>query len=66
MARYKNSLLKPNQNTFQDRSKMSPESPVSMDQSAKDTRDTSDHKCILIWNPGYKYKLLEVFEIWRV
>ena len=27
-----------------------------MDQSAKDTRDTSDHKCILIRNPAYKYK----------
>ena len=34
----------------------SPESLVSMDQSAKDTRDTSDHKCILILNPPYKYK----------
>ena len=29
---------------------------ISMDQSAKDTRDTSDHRCILIRNPGYKYK----------
>ena len=29
--------------------------PVSMDQSAKDTRDTSDHKCIM-----YKhYKFLK-------
>ena len=27
-----------------------------MDQSAKDTRDTSDHKCILIRNPACKYK----------
>ena len=27
-----------------------------MDQSAKDTWDTSDHKCILIQNPAYKYK----------
>ena len=45
-----------NQNEFQDRHKRSPESPVSMDQSAKDTRDTSDHKCILIRNPAYKYK----------
>ena len=27
-----------------------------MDQSAEDTRDTSDHKCILIRNPAYKYK----------
>ena len=35
---------------------MSPESAVSMDQSAKDTRDRLDHKCILIQNPGYKYK----------
>ena len=35
---------------------MSPESPVSMNQSAKDTRDTSDHKCILIQNPAYKYE----------
>ena len=34
---------------------MSPEDPVSMDQSAKDTRDTSDHKCILIRTPSYKY-----------
>ena len=33
-----------------------PESPVFMDQSANDTRDTSDHKCILIRNPAYKYK----------
>ena len=32
-----------------------PKSPVSMDQSAKDARDTSDHKCILIRNPAYKY-----------
>ena len=45
-----------NQNAFQDRRKKSPESPVSMDQSTKDTRDTSDHKCILILNPAYKYK----------
>ena len=29
---------------------------VSMDQSAKDSQDTSDHKCILIWDPAYKYK----------
>ena len=36
--------------------KRSPESPVSMDQSAKDIRDTSDHKCILIRNPACKYK----------
>ena len=35
---------------------MSPESPVSMDHSAKDTRDTSDHKFILIRNPANKYK----------
>ena len=35
---------------------MSPESPVSMQQSAKDTRDTSDHKCILIQNPACKHK----------
>ena len=48
--------LKLNQNTFQDRSKRSPESQLSMDQSAKDTRDTSDHKSILIRNPAYKYK----------
>ena len=45
-----------NQNAFQDRRKRSPESPVSMDQSSKDTRDTSDHKCILIQNPAFKYK----------
>ena len=45
-----------NQNAFQDRRKRSPEYPVSMDQSAKDTRDTSDHKCILIRNQAYKYK----------
>ena len=35
---------------------MSPEPLVSMDQSAKDTRDTSDHKCVLIRNPAYKFK----------
>ena len=45
-----------NQNAFQDRCKRSPESPESMYQSAKDTRDTSDHKCILIQNSAYKYK----------
>ena len=56
MASHKKSLLKLNQNAFQDRRKRSPEAPVSMDQSAKDTRDTSDHKCILILNPVYKYK----------
>ena len=27
-----------------------------MDQSAKDTRDTPDHKCILIRSKAYKYK----------
>ena len=32
-----------------------------MDQSAKDTRDTSDHKCILIQNPVYKYKHCKFF-----
>ena len=56
MANYKKSLLKLNQNAFQDRRKRPPKSPVSMDQSAKDTRDTSDDKCILIRNPAYKYK----------
>ena len=35
---------------------MSREPPVSMDHSAKDTRDTSDHKFILIQNPANKYK----------
>ena len=55
MASYKK-VQKLNQNAFQDRRKRSPESLVSMDQSAKDTRDISDHKCILIQNPAYKYK----------
>ena len=36
--------------------------PVSMDQSAKDTRDTSDHKSILIRNPAYKYKHYKLFK----
>ena len=47
---------------FQDRRKRSPESPVSMDQSAKDTRDTSEHKCILMQNPAYKYKHYKFFK----
>ena len=54
MASYEKSL--PKTHFRIDRRKRSPESPVSMDRSAKDTRDTSDHKCILIWNPAYKYK----------
>ena len=36
--------------------------PRSIDQSAKDTRDTSDHKCILIRNPAYKYKHYKFFK----
>ena len=56
MTSCKEVYQKLNQNAFQDRCKRSPESPVSMDQSAKNTRDTSDHKCILIRNPAYKYK----------
>ena len=44
-------LTKLNQDAFQDCHKSSHESSVSMEQSAKDTRDTSDHTCILIWNP---------------
>ena len=50
MASYEKSLLKTESNAFQDRRKRSSESPVSMDQSAKDTRDT------LIPNSAYKYK----------
>ena len=33
-----------------------------MDQSTKDTRDTSDHKYILIRNPAYKYKHYKVLK----
>ena len=52
----KKSSLKTESNAFQGRRKRSPESPVSMDQSTKGNRDTSNHKCILIQNPAYKYK----------
>ena len=56
MTSYKKVHKKLNENVFQDRHKRSPESPVSIDQSAKDTRDISDHKYILIRNPVYKCK----------
>ena len=56
MTSYKKSFLKTESKCISGQAQESPESPVSMDQSVKDTRDTSDHKCILIRNPAYKYK----------
>ena len=56
MTSYKKSLLKTESKCISRQPQDVTRAPVSMDQSAKDTRDTSDHKCILIRNPVYRYK----------
>ena len=56
MASYKKSLLKTESKCISGEAEEVTRVPRSMDQRAKDTRDTSDRKCILIRNPAYKYK----------
>ena len=56
MTSHKKCLLKTESKCISGEAQKVTRVPVSMDQSAKDTRDTSDHKCILIRNPAYKYK----------
>ena len=56
MASYKKSLLKTESKCVSGQAQGVTRVPSTMDQNAKDTRDTSDHKCILIQNPAYKYK----------
>ena len=55
MAIYKK-LPKTEAKCISEQAQKSPESTVSIDQSTKDTQDTSDHKRFLICNPAYKHK----------
>ena len=56
MTGYKKSLLKTESKCISGQAQEVTEYPVSMDQNAKNTRDTSDHKCILLRNPASRYK----------
>ena len=56
MTSYKKGLLKTKSKYISGQAQEVTRVPRSMNQSAKDTRDASDHKCILIRNPVYKYK----------
>ena len=56
MTSYKKTSLKTESKCISGQAQEVTRVPSIYGQSAKGTRDTSDHKCILIQNPVYKYK----------